>query len=384
MKITLIGPVYPYRGGIAHFTSMLATKLLDDDNEIQLISFKKLYPSWLYPGKSDKDPSLEPLKVDAQFLLNPLDPLSWQKTVDAICNYRPEIVIVQWWVTFLAPMYTFIGARLRKKGFRFVYIIHNVMPHEARWWDKWLARIALKQASKYIVLTDKEKSRLEAFLPGREVLVSPHPIYDMFAKDMISKRDARENLGLDTKTPTVLFFGIIRPYKGLKYLLNAIGKLKAEGKRVQLIIAGECWEDPSIYQQQITGLGITDLVLFENRYIPNEEVNRYFSAADLFVAPYIGGTQSGVVKIALGFHLPIILSTQIAEAYLSENYANMIKLVNPLDIVQLSNSIEEMLSITLRSSDEEPNSDAVPQDFQWDKLVKTIQQTVFPSQSMAS
>jgi len=200
MKISIIGPVYPYRGGIAHYTTSLFNKLVESNHQVQLISFKKLFPTWLYPGESDKDPSHEPFKVAALLVLDPYNPITWEATVKKVSLYNPEIVIIQWWVTILAPAYAYIAARLKSMGFKTVYIIHNVLPHEKHFWDAFMARLALRSGAKYIVQTSKEKERLSQLLPHREAVIVPHPIYDIFIKPHISKHEAKKNMGLKSKT----------------------------------------------------------------------------------------------------------------------------------------------------------------------------------------
>jgi glycosyltransferase involved in cell wall biosynthesis len=307
MKLAVVGPVYPYRGGIAHYTTLL-TYALEDFFEVKLISFRRQYPKWLYPGKSDKDPSASPLRIPADYILDPTNPISWWKTTDTITNFKPDAVLLQWWTTFWTPSYTYISYYLRQRKLPLIYLVHNVLPHERKPWDTWLARLALKKANAYIVQTEQQKRNLLSLLPYAPVEVQPHPVYDMFAAKKISKEEARRKLGLCPNTPVILFFGIVRPYKGLKLLIDALSLLKVRGIQVQLVIAGEFWEDKRCYLEQIAAAGLTDQIMIHDRYIPNEEVGTFFSAADVFAAPYTAGTQSGAVKMALGFSIPLVIS----------------------------------------------------------------------------
>jgi D-inositol-3-phosphate glycosyltransferase len=377
MRISLIGPVYPYRGGIAHFTTSLYNKMVEKGHEVQIISFYKLYPAWLYPGESDKDPSQDPFKVDASFVLDPYNPITWEATVKKVSLFNPEIVTIQWWVTILAPAYAYITSRLKSMGYKTIYIIHNVLPHEKRFWDSYFARLALRQGAHFIVQTGKEKDRFTQLLPGREAIIVPHPIYDIFTKPRISKIEARNNLAIVGLLPVILFFGIIRPYKGLVYLLDAIANLKKTGIDVQLIIAGECWEDISTYNSQIKNLGIEDRVRHDNHYITNEDVGTYFLAADLFAAPYIGGTQSGAVRIALDFGLPIIIGEEIADRDLTEKFPDLVTVVNPKNINQLSEALK--IALTQIPSNGQ-NRQKLPSPYindGWSSLVETIQKLVY-------
>jgi len=315
VRFVLIGPVYPYRGGIAHYTTMLYRALCERGHKVLLVSFKRQYPQWLFPGQSDKDPSKKPLKVEeARYWIDSLNPLTWLMAFWRIRRYRPDAVILQWWTTFWAPVWFVLGALNRLFLQRpLIYICHNVLPHEVRWWDPWLARLVLRWGTRFIVQSAEEERRLATLLPRAQVAVVPHPVYDMFAGERISKEEAHRRLGLPLEVPVLLFFGIVRKYKGLKDLLMALPEVRARLGRVVLVVAGEFWEDKRPYLQMIEQLGISDLVVIEDRYIRNEEVPVYFSAADVLVAPYRRATGSGAVQMARGFGVPVV-TTAVGES----------------------------------------------------------------------
>jgi glycosyltransferase involved in cell wall biosynthesis len=201
-------------------------------------------------------------------------------------------------------------AKLIRRQVKVVFLIHNVMPHEARAWDRWMARIALRQGQAFIVQAPHERERLSILIPGLlHVYDSPHPAYQPFSKRPLLKTEARQQLGLRTDQAVLLFFGIVRPYKGLGYLLEALAHVQPD---VHLIVAGEFWEDITVYRKQIENLGLNDKVTLINRYIPNEEAHQLLTAADGLVAPYIGGTQSGAAGLAIGYGLPMIITEQVA------------------------------------------------------------------------
>ncbi len=314
MKLAMIGPVYPFRGGISHFTSQLAKELLDFGHSVDIFSFRRQYPGWLYPGVSDKEVGTAPGHIEAQYLLDPIYPWTWTKTASMIKKNNPQAVLIHWWTTFWSPAYWSLAKILRRSGLEIVYIIHNVAPHEPLPWDSWLARNVLALGKAHIVQSKNEKQRLESLLPGSTPIIVPHPIYSQFKNDQqISKEEARHQLGLNIQDPMILFFGIVRSYKGLKYAIQAISILKNEGIPARLLVAGEFWEKIEEYEQQIIELGLTDHVLLYNRYIPNEDVQLFFSAVDIFIAPYVGGTQSGSIKIAMSFNLPIVATDRISD-----------------------------------------------------------------------
>jgi glycosyltransferase involved in cell wall biosynthesis len=377
MKVTLIGPVYPYRGGIAHYNASLAQALVDAGHTVRLISFRRQYPSRLYPGESDKDPSAEPLSFPAEYLLDPLYPWTWLHAARTIRKDLPDLIVFHWWTTFWAPAFTSLAWLIRRKV-KVAYLIHNVLPHEAKAWDRWMARTTLHQGQAFIVQAPHERKRLSSLIPRSSLVVdSPHPAYLPFQKQPLSKTEARQKLGLPIDRPVLLFFGIVRPYKGLKYLVEALAHVQ---QPVHLVIAGEFWEDVTVYQKQIETLALSDKITLFNRYIPNEEAHRLFSAADGLVAPYIDGTQSGAAGLALGYGLPMIITDRVAaglpagistgrstdEAAQHTGYAHVIPAADPLALAQ---AIENLLTRLPALS-----TTPLPAAGDWSRLVKVIEE----------
>ena len=341
MKIVLIGPVYPYRGGIAHYTTALATAIKDAGHEVKVFSFSRQYPQWLYPGKSDKDPSKTYQQIDALYTIDTINPISWLKTARLISQWKPDLVIFQWWTTFMAPAFFIISNKLKKCDFPTVYIVHNVYPHEKKIYDELFTRIALNQAKRFITHSEKEMKKLIKILPNSNTQYLPLPINDLYRPQVIEKNEAKKMIGVNHKIPLLLFFGIVRPYKGLRLLIQAVETLIEKHIDVQLLIAGEFWEDIDQYLALTLNSSAKDLFVFENRYIPNEELSKFFSACDIFVAPYTAGTQSATIKLAMSFGLPIIASDVIRDDLLRE-YPKFISFSNA-DPYSLSNSIEKTL-----------------------------------------
>lgn len=370
LRIVLIGPVYPYRGGIAHFTTLLARTLEQTFQSIFVISFKRQYPAWLYPGKSDKDPSQQYIKIPAEFTLDPLYLWTWKKTARQILNYRPDGVIVSWWTTFWAPAYAYLCHQLQKEGIPVIYLIHNVLPHETRLWDRWMAKLALNHGNAFIVQSVQEQTTLQDLIPHAQIKLSPHPIYTQFNAGTISRNEARKKLHLTIEDRVALFFGLIRPYKGLQNAIQAIAQLRESGIRVVLLIAGEIWGNKQEYMDQVERLGIADQVIFDDRYIPNEEVGIFFSAADVFLAPYRSSTQSGVAKIAIAFGLPLVVTGSVAHG-IDGGYPALF-VVPSEDSLELANAIEKALN---------QKTSEVFTDFSttapgWDQLAQAITELV--------
>ena len=344
MKISLIGPVYPYRGGIAHFTTLFARQLAQTGNNIQVVSFKKQYPAWLFPGKSDKDYSKTREKVDAEFIINPFNPLSWHNAVKSILSFHPQKVIIPWWVTVWGPCFHHIISTLKRHGISTDVLVHNVIPHEDNPIDRWITKWTLTQASHFVVMTSKEKERLQNILAEPpQIDIVPHPIYQQFTPTMKGKPELRNNLGLPEEKKFVLFFGIIRPYKGLLDLIEAFKLINEKDKDIHLIIAGEYWDDREKYIHKISDLGLQNIIHLFDYYIPDDEAAQFFEAADLFVAPYTGGTQSGAVKSALGFGMPVIITDIIADDLLLE-LPDICKVVPKGSPQSLAEAIKEKIS----------------------------------------
>ena len=372
MKFVMIGPIYPYRGGIAHYTSQLSRALIENGHETHIFSFRRQYPGWLYPGKSDKEPSQPQLQLEAKYTLDPIYPWTWLNTSEAIEKLNPDAVIIQWWTTFWAPAFTFLSHKFRQKSIPVLFLIHNVLPHEQKPWDRILAKTALRQGDIFIVQTEHEADRLQDLIPGANLVICSHPVYNMFSAAGFPKPDAKNLLGISPDQKVLLFFGIVRPYKGLETLIHALALLHPRGIKPTLIVAGEFWQDKSSLLNLIEKVNIMEQVLIEDRYILDQEIPTYFSAADIFVAPYRKGTQSGAVKLALGFNLPVVLSQTIADpAILNlENYP--VYIMPPDDPIELANSLE----IAIRDLKEKTGVSPGSKDSGWDELVRVIEDSV--------
>jgi glycosyltransferase involved in cell wall biosynthesis len=303
MKYVVIGPTYPYRGGISHYTTLLYQHL-STVHETKLYSFKRQYPAFLFPGRTDKDPSTSPLQVPCEYLLDPLNPFTWLETFRHIQRERPDAVIMQWWVPYWAPALANVAFLLRRfTSAKVVFICHNVLPHEGSVVDSFLTRLALGQGQYFVLQSQKDLSNLKALLPNAHAVRTTLPLYDAAQWQVMEEGAAKNALGLSG--PVMLFFGFVRKYKGLEYLIRALPEV-LRNITVQLLIVGEFWEDREPYLKMIKELGVQEHVTVFDRYAPNEEVGVYFSAADVVVLPYADATQSAVVSLAYAFDKPVI------------------------------------------------------------------------------
>lgn len=369
MRVVLIGPVYPYRGGIAHYTTRLASALRARGHMLSLISFKRMYPRIFFPGQSDRDPSQEPLKAeDAHYWIDSLNPLTWLATFRRIRAYQPDAIALQWWTAFWVPAWWVLGALNRLSGrYPLIILCHNVLPHENHWWDPWLVRAVLSWGTGFITQSLQEKELLLSLLPKARVAVCPHPVYDILSDMRISKEQARQRLKLPANTPILLFFGIVREYKGLQDLLAALPEVQEKLGSVTLVVAGEFWDDQGPYLETIRHLGIEDSVFLDARYIPNEEAAVYFSAADLLVSPYRRATGSGAVQMAVGFGLPVVATE--AAGLAGANGASGGPAVPPGDPQALAAAIVRHFA----RSDRAPRQHATPAEHSWAQVVAAIE-----------
>lgn len=368
--IALIGPVYPFRGGIAHYNSHLARHLQDQGYQVSIFSFRRQYPSWLYPGESDRDPSQEPLQVAASFLLDPLYPWTWFQCAHEVIKTKPDLIVIPWWITFWAPAFGILIRSLKKK-IPVIVLIHNVIPHESKFWDKGLTKFALAKASGYIAQTEDQKQKLIDLLPEtvQKVKLCPHPIYDLISGQQMDQEEARKSLELPLDKQNLLFFGIVRAYKGLHQLIDAMAILDMRGNAPTLTIAGEFWEKIEEYNLHVKQVGIGHLVHIFPGYQPDEKLPLYFSAADLLVAPYLRGTQSGVVKLALGAGLPVLLSSSITDPLLEQLVGKGVSFCNPLSPEEFADQIKK----ALETSSYKINSKEIA-SMSWQSLVQTIEE----------
>jgi glycosyltransferase involved in cell wall biosynthesis len=373
MRLALIGPTYPYRGGIAHHTTVLCEALQERGHEVLLVSLKRQYPAWLFPGRTDQDPSRVPLQVDCEYLIDPFNPLSWWKTFHRVRQYEARIVIIQWWVPYWAPASAAIASLVRHRTpIQVLFICHNILPHERHLGDIFLTRLALSQGHSFIVHTEKEQETLDRILPGRLVRRVVFPTYSPLTDTSLSRKAARSALDIANEQQMLLFFGFVRKYKGLRYLLLAMPEVLEALPGVHLWIVGEFWDDPAPYVELIQELEIEHRVTVVNRYIPNEELPYYFQSADIVVLPYTDASQSAVVQLAYGFGRPVI-TTDVGglREVVREGFTGL--LVPPADSSRLAQAIICYLKSPEPISATEIRSGA-QRAFSWSRTISLIEE----------
>ena len=298
MKVTIVGPAYPLRGGIAHHTYWLSRQLAARGHDVQVISFRRLYPALLFPGKTERDTSRLKLDAGALSVLAPLSPTTWRKAIQITKAFAPDLIVFQWWQPFFAPLVGTLARAFRRAGIRQMIECHNVYPHEGSPFDRLLLKFAFAPVDHFITHSVVDRDKLARAFPQKQIAVSPLPRFTEFSGASAHQRDGRR----------LLFFGKVRRYKGLDVLLRAMPKV-LEQAACELLIVGEFYDGIERYRRLIRALGIAPHVRIDDRYVPNEEVADIFARADVLVLPYVSASQSGVAQIAFANALPVIAST---------------------------------------------------------------------------
>lgn len=309
MKITVLGPAHPYRGGLASIMEIMARTFQQRGNRVDIKTFTVQYPALLFPGKSQTVTAPPPPDLEIRRCVNTTDPFNWLRIGRRIRRERPDFVLLKYWTPFMAPCFGTIARIARKNGHtKFLCQIDNVEPHEHHATDGLFNRYFLRSVDGFVYMSEQVHRELEAYTQA-PALFAPHPLFENFGS-RIDRGEACIRLGLDAAAGYVLFFGLVREYKGLDLLLDAWARLRREGKTAgrKLIVAGEFYAPKEPYLRQIETLGLSDEVILRDRFIPDDEVKYYFSAADFVVQPYRSATQSGVTQIAYQFCVPMVVT----------------------------------------------------------------------------
>ncbi|MFO8054744.1 MAG: glycosyltransferase [Bacteroidales bacterium] len=369
MKILIIGPAHPLRGGIANFTERLASAFQEEGDHVQLLSFSLQYPSFLFPGKTQYTSAPKP-DLPIHTRINAINPFNWIRNGWNIRKQKYDLIVVMYWQPFMAPCLGTIGRIAGKNAFR-IALLHNMIPHEPHFFDRMFSRYFVKSMDGFLALSKAVLEDLGKFDNEKPRDWNPHPIYDVFGNKW-EKTDARRKLGLDPGRPVILFFGFIRKYKGLDLLLMALDDEGIRRKNIQVVVAGEFYDDPGEYMQIIKSHKLEN-VIFKSEFIADEHVPLYFSACDIVVQPYRTATQSGVTQIAYHFEKPMLV-TDVGglSEIVPHNKAGYVLQPNPSEITAAINDFyeqhrePEMIEHVRHEKDK----------YSWDKLVGKIKKLI--------
>lgn len=307
-KILILSPAHPLRGGIASFSERLAKELQTEGDEVVIYSFSLQYPNFLFPGTTQYSSDPAPEGIQIETCVNSVNPINWLQVGQRIRKWGPDLIIVRYWLPFMGPS---LGTILRiakwNTNCRVVAITDNVIPHEKRPGDRIFTRYFLHPVDACIVMSRSVEDDIRQFTKTKPVTFSPHPIYDNYGA-AVSRTEGLEFLGLPTQGRYLLFFGFIRRYKGLDLLLQAMAQPAVKALGVQLIIAGEYYDQEDFYEDLIEEHQLDAQVIRRTHFISNEEVKYYFAAASLVVQPYRSATQSGISQIAYHFEKPMLVT----------------------------------------------------------------------------
>ena len=307
MKVVIIGPAHPLRGGLATFNQRLCKQFNDEGHDCSIVSFSLQYPGFLFPGTTQYSSDPAPRNITIHTLINSVNPINWIRTGRKIKSWKPDVIVVRYWLPFMGPALGTILRQVRKnKNTRIICIADNIIPHEKRPGDTAFTRYFLKSCDAFITMSKKVLEDLRNFTNKPAQLVQ-HPLYDNFGIP-VSKTEARTRLGFDQQDKIILFFGFIRQYKGLDLLLKAMADQRIRDLNVKLLIAGEFYEDDKPYHDLINELNIRDNVILRTSFIPDSEVKYYLCAGDCVIQPYKSATQSGVTPLAYHFDKPMIVT----------------------------------------------------------------------------
>lgn len=373
MKIAVFGPTHPIRGGISHYSTLMVESLRKR-HEVLFISYLKQYPEFLYPGKTQNDNSEMCITTDNDPVLSFSDPRSWRKAARKAVEFEPDLAVFSWVSPALAVQFRYISSYIKKNrpSTYVTYVCHNVVQHEKRGPDVPLTRLAFRHCDGFVVHGKQLEGELAKLKPGAEVSITPHPTYEKFAQVETSRHKAREQLGIDPDSPVALYFGFVRPYKGLMHLIKALPAALESVPGLHLLIAGEFWEDREEYKNEIRAKGIEDSITVIDRYIPNEEIPMFFEAADVVVLPYTSASASGIIQIAYGFDKPVI-TTEVGTLPEVVVHGETGYLVPPSNHMALADAISNFFS-NGASEEFKGNISEFKSRFSWDHFTDVIEE----------
>lgn len=307
-KIIILGTAHPFRGGLAAFNERLAIEFVKEGHHVIVYTFNLQYPGFLFPGKTQYSSNKAPDRLTIHKKINSVNPLNWVKVGKEIKKQNADIVIHCYWMSFFAPCFGTIARFSKGAKTKHFALIHNMIPHEPSILDRLFPKYFVRAMDGFVAMANSVKEDINRLDSGNKpVFVSPHPIYDHYGEPE-SKTEAAAKLGVPENQNYLLFFGLVRAYKGLDLLLTAFADPRLEKYNIKLVVAGEFYENEADYVKLIESLNIKERVLIHNTFIPDGEVRHYFSLCDMVVQPYKTATQSGVTQIAYHFNKPMLVS----------------------------------------------------------------------------
>lgn len=368
-KVVIIGSAWPLRGGLATYNERLARAFHYVGADVEIYTFSLQYPGFLFPGKTQYSDEPAPDNLRIHVAINSINPLNWLRTGLKIRRAKPDLVIIKFWIPFMAPCLGTIARIIRSNHHsKIISIIDNIIPHEKRIGDRILGWFWVKSVQGFVAMSRSVLADLQSFDKLKPKAYCPHPLYDNFGA-VISRKEAKDQLKLNQNFNYLLFFGFIRDYKGLDLLLKAFADGRFRKLPLKLLVAGEFYSDPEPYNDLIKTLGLSDYVIMSNDFIPDSEVYKYFCAADLVVQPYKHATQSGVTQIAYHFNRPMIITDVggLAE-FVPDGKVGYVVKPDPESIA------EAILKFYMEEKEAEFTENVILEKakYSWDRMLETI------------
>lgn len=301
MRLGVVSTFPPYRGGIAQFNAAMVSALEAQGHEVVAVTWRRQYPGLLFPGSSQLDPGTNLDHASVPAMLDSLAPWTWKRVAAYVAKHKVDVLILPFWHAALAPALGGVATHARQLGVTRVWaLMHNASSHDGAWWHRALTTRLLRRVDRVVTLSEGVSDALRACRP----VTLFHPLMTHGGPGP-GRKEARQRLGLPDRACVHLFFGLIRPYKGLHVLLEAMARLDA---RHHLVIAGECYGSFEPYARAIETLGLESRVHVHQEFIETPDVPVFMDAADDMVLPYLAATQSGVTALALHHRVRVIAS----------------------------------------------------------------------------
>jgi len=370
-KVIIIGPAHPYRGGIANFNNSLADAFFKNGDDIEILSFKLQYPSFLFPGKTQFESSDPPKNIKIKSIINSINPFNWFNVAREINRKDPDFVIIRYWLPFMGPCLGSI-ARLLNKKIKILAITDNIIPHEKRFGDFFLTKYFVSSCDAFVTLSASVLEDLTQFTKSKNKKFTPHPIYDTFG-EKIDKSVAKKNLELNINDKYLLFFGFVRKYKGLDLMLHAMSDQRIKDLGIKLIVAGEFYDNIDFYLDLINELDIDSNIILKSDFIDERDVKNYFCASDMITQTYRTATQSGVTQIAYHFERPMLVTDVGGLAEIVPH--KKVGYVTTQEPKIIADAIVDFYTNN-RELDFEKNTKTEKLKFSWQNLIHTIEDLV--------
>jgi len=370
-KVIIIGPAHPYRGGIANFNNSLADAFFKNGDDVEILSFKLQYPSFLFPGKTQFESSDPPKNIKIKSIINSINPFNWFNVAREINRKNPDFVIIRYWLPFMGPCLGSI-ARLLNKKIKILAITDNIIPHEKRFGDFFLTKYFVSSCDAFVSLSASVLEDLTQFTKSKNKKFTPHPIYDTFG-EKIDKSVAKKNLELNINDKYLLFFGFVRKYKGLDLMLHAMSDQRIKDLGVKLIVAGEFYDNIDFYLDLINELDIDSNIILKSDFIDERDVKNYFCASDMITQTYRTATQSGVTQIAYHFERPMLVTDVGGLAEIVPH--KKVGYVTTQEPKIIADAIVDFYTNN-RELDFEKNTKTEKLKFSWKNLIHTIEDLV--------